>query len=285
MPLNIHGLNAGVIRHNNNFAALALKIKHEGKKESLLFFPLLPLKDLFLCLEQHLNAKTLLSDDARQKFNKAADSAAKKLQKQVPEIIEDELRHADVNLRVEHVTLTENNESNLTLALTLHSGNTLAININDAQMPLLVKLIIHSMNNAGLRAIVESLSSLLDFLPIYDVDCQDKGQMEYDSYQHPEWKHALFNHYLAMIYLYKNEQGEEQTCGTIVKTRTPSSTKEAESIAKRLLRYSNRLRKLENKPCKVMVKTLVADKSVTLTQEQCMYALHTLRMQSEKVPA
>jgi len=43
MPLTIHGMNTGVIRHNNQFIALALKIKHDKKKENLLFFPLISL--------------------------------------------------------------------------------------------------------------------------------------------------------------------------------------------------------------------------------------------------
>ncbi|WP_318369687.1 YjeJ family protein [Enterobacter sp.] len=285
MPLTIHGMNTGVIRHNNQFIALALKIKHDKKKENLLFFPLLSLKDLLLSIEQRLHMKSLLSDSARKNFDKATESAEKKLQQNAPVMMEEELKNADVRLRVERVTLTHNAADSITLELSLNGGDTVTLLINDTQMRLLVNVIILAMNNAGLRAILDSVSSILDFLPLYDVDCKDKGQLEFDTYQHPEWKHALFNYYLTLMYLYKNEQGEEQACGTVIKTRTPSNSKEAQSIAKRLLRYSNRLRKLENIPCKVLVRTLVADKPVTLTQDQCLHAVHSLRYQSEQSAA
>ncbi|MDI5349386.1 YjeJ family protein, partial [Salmonella enterica subsp. enterica serovar Kentucky] len=40
------GLNTGVIRHNDKFIALALKVKSLRNKETLLFFPVLALRDL-----------------------------------------------------------------------------------------------------------------------------------------------------------------------------------------------------------------------------------------------
>lgn len=38
MALTIKGLNTGVIRHNDKFIALALKVKSLRNKETLLFF-------------------------------------------------------------------------------------------------------------------------------------------------------------------------------------------------------------------------------------------------------
>lgn len=270
MPLTIHGLNAGVIRRDNDFVALALKIKHETKDDSLLFFPLLALKDLLICLEHHLPAKNL------------PDDAASVLHGNAPALIEDELKNADVQRRVERVALLDDAENSLTIAFTLNKDETLNLKIADTQIPALVNLIIRAMNNAGLRAVVESVSSIVDFLPLYDVDCQDNAQLEYDTYQHPEWKYRLFSHYLVVIYQYKNDQGEARTSGSVIKTRTPSRSKETQGIVKRLLRFSNRLRKLDNAPCKVFVRTLAAGNQGTLTQAQCLHAVHNLRLQAEK---
>lgn len=46
MALTIKGLNTGVIRHNDKFIALALKVKSLRNKETLLFFPVLALRGL-----------------------------------------------------------------------------------------------------------------------------------------------------------------------------------------------------------------------------------------------
>ncbi len=45
-----------------------------------------------------------------------------------------------------------------------------------------------------MRELALRITSLLDFLPLYDVDCRDDGNLEYDTYSQPEWKHNLFNH-------------------------------------------------------------------------------------------
>ncbi|EBY3832775.1 hypothetical protein JDT30_09645, partial [Salmonella enterica subsp. enterica serovar Infantis] len=54
MALTIKGLNTGVIRHNDKFIALALKVKSLRNKETLLFFPVLALRDLLIGLEHRL---------------------------------------------------------------------------------------------------------------------------------------------------------------------------------------------------------------------------------------
>ena len=81
-----------------------------------------------------------------------------------------------------------------------------------------------------------------------------------------------------MIYQYTDEQGKQQQCGTVVKTRSKSETKQAEAISRRLLAYSRRLSKLKDKPCQVFVKTITTDNAHPLSQEQCMRALYQLRM-------
>ncbi|SUH11573.1 inner membrane protein [Salmonella enterica subsp. enterica] len=61
MALTIKGLNTGVIRHNDKFIALALKVKSLRNKETLLFFPVLALRDLLIGLEHPALSTTLAS--------------------------------------------------------------------------------------------------------------------------------------------------------------------------------------------------------------------------------
>ncbi|MDG5478592.1 YjeJ family protein [Citrobacter freundii] len=280
MTISIKGINTGVIRQKNEFVALALKIKEPRNKESLFFLSPLGLRDLLIAFESRLYTKHQLSEDARLQYEKERDKASKKMHENIPLIQEDELRNADINFRINSLMLVNNKGENLTFSLTLHDGKTHELRVNELQIQVLVHAIIHAINNAGMRELALRITSLLDFLPLYDVDCQQNDNLEYDSYTQPEWKHNLFNHYLAIIYRYKDEKGKVQFCGSVVKTRALSGSKEAEAITRRLLDFSPRLKKIAGVPCQVFVRTLTSDKAQKLTQDQCLRALHHLRVQS-----
>lgn len=280
MAISIKGINAGIIRQKNEFVALALKIKEPRNKESLFFLSPLGLRDLLIALESRLHAKHQLSEDVRLQYEKERDKASKKMHENIPLIQEDELKNADINRRINSLMLVDDKGENLAFSLTLHDGQTYELLINELQIQVLVHVIIHAINNAGMQELALRITSLLDFLPLYDVDCQQNDNLEYDSYTQPEWKHNLFNHYLAIIYSYKDEKGKAQFCGSVVKTRALSGSKEAEAITRRLLDFSPRLKKLVGVPCQVFVRTLTGDKTQKLNQDQCLRALHHLRVQS-----
>ncbi|AHY11519.1 MULTISPECIES: YjeJ family protein [Citrobacter] len=280
MAISIKGINTGVIRQKNEFIALALKIKEPRNKESLFFLSPLGLRDLLIALESRLHAKHQLSEEARLRYEKERDKASKKMHENIPLIQEDELKNADINRRINSLVLVDDKGESLAFSLTLHNGQTHELLINELQIQVLAYAIIHAIKNAGMQELALRMTSLLDFLPLYDVDCQQNDNLEYDSYTQPEWKHNLFNHYLAIIYRYKDEKGKAQFCGSVVKTRALSGSKEAEAITRRLLDFSPRLKKLAGVPCQVFVKTLTADKTQKLNQDQCLRALHHLRVQS-----
>ena len=280
MATSIKGINTGIIRQKNGFVAMALKIKEPRNKESLFFLSPLGLRDLLIALESRLYAISQLNKDERMQYEKACDKASKKMHENIPSIQEDELKNADINRRINSLMLVDDKGENLTFSLTLHDGQTCELLVNELQIQVLAHAIIHAINNAGMRELALRITSLLDFLPLYDVDCQQNDNLEYDSYTQPEWKHNLFNHYLAIIYRYKDDKGKAQFCGSVVKTRALSGSKEAEAITRRLLDFSPRLKKLAGVPCQVFVRTLTGDKTQKLNQDQCLRALHHLRVQS-----
>ncbi|WP_284880926.1 YjeJ family protein [Citrobacter portucalensis] len=280
MAISIKGVNTGIIRQKNEFVAMALKIKEPRNKESLFFLSPLGLRDLLIALESRLYAISQLNKDERMQYEKACDKASKKMHENIPSIQEDELKNADINRRINSLILVDDKGENLTFSLTLHDGQTCELLVNELQIQVLAHAIIHAINNAGMRELALRITSLLDFLPLYDVDCQQNDNLEYDSYTQPEWKHNLFNHYLAIIYRYTDDKGKAQFCGSVVKTRALSGSKEAEAITRRLLDFSPRLKKLTGVPCQVFVRTLTGDKTQKLNQDQCLRALHHLRVQS-----
>ena len=285
MAISIKGVNTGVIRKANEFIALALKIKEPRNKESLFFLPALELRDLLIAVESRLHQKQQLGVAERQHYEKTRDVISKKMQENIPAMVEDELRHADIHRRVTAVALTDGSSDSLTLTFTLHDGNICILQVNELQIEILVYAIIRAIENAGMRELALRISSLLDFLPLYDADCLDHERLEYDAYAQPEWKHSLFTHYLAVLYRFTGETGKEQFSGAIVKTRVQSGSQETEAILRRLPDFSPRLKKLAGKPCQVFVRTLTANKTQALTQEQCLRALHHLRVQSVNTTA
>ncbi|MGK9173532.1 YjeJ family protein [Yokenella regensburgei] len=279
MVYTIMGVNTGVIRHNDKFAALALKIKHPKNKQSLLFFPLVALKDLLLALEHRLSRQAASAGKAKEQQRKAIDSASKKMHSHIPPVEIDELKNADIGQRVNLVELDENGASELIFNFTLHCGKKLKLSINEHQIEVVVAAIIHAINNAEMREVAISLSSVLDFLPLYDADFLPDGNIAYDTYTQAEWKQALFSHHHALIYHYTDANGDIQYSGTVIKTRSLSQDDEMASVSRRVLDYSHRLNRLKGKPCQVSVKTLSSDKRHRLTLEQCMRSLHSVQQQ------
>lgn len=282
LSISIKGINAGVIRQENNFIALALKIKEPRNKESLFFLPAIVLKDLFIALEYRLAQLPQLSADERSRYEKARDKAAQKMHQNIPALQREALEHADVNLRVNAISLTNDDNESQTFTLTLHSGKKVELVVDLLQIELLVTVMVHAINNAGMNELSLRISSMLDFLPLYDVDYKAGGNLEYDSYDHPAWKRNLFAHHLAVVYRYTDSEGKTQFSGTAIKTRSKPGTKDVEAVTRRLLDCSPRLQKLAGLPCQVFVRALSSDKRKTFTADAYMQALYQLQQSVEK---
>lgn len=188
MALTIKGLNTGVIRHNDKFIALALKVKSLRNKETLFFFPVLALRDLLIGLEHRLYLPHSLPDQEQEKRQKAKNSHVRKMHENIPAILREELENADINQRVESLSLSNNAEELLTFTLNLHNGSHLDLQVGEWQVEVLVMAIIHAINNAEMRELALRITSMLDFLPLYDADCLENGNLEFDSYDQPDWK-------------------------------------------------------------------------------------------------
>ncbi|CAM6450146.1 YjeJ-like [Escherichia coli] len=166
MAISIKGVNTGVIRKSNNFIALALKIKEPRNKESLFFLSVMELRDLLIALESRLHQKHKLDAAARLQYEQARDKVIKKMAENIPEILVDELKNADINRRVNTLELTDNQGENLTFVLTLHDGSKCELVINELQIEMLARAIIHTINNAEMRELALRITSLV-MLPTY----------------------------------------------------------------------------------------------------------------------
>ncbi|EPK7359543.1 YjeJ family protein [Kluyvera intermedia] len=282
MSITMMGINAGVIRQDKNFIALALKVKSSRNQESLFFLPVIVLKDLLIALESRLSQLPHLSAEKRRQYEKLRDKAVQKMHQNIPSIQQFELEQADINQRVNILSLTQHNADAMTFSLKLQSGKSIELVVDLLQMELLITVMIHAVNNAEMHELTSRLASIMDFLPLYDVDHRDSGNLEYDAYDHPAWKRNLFAHHLAVLYRYTNSEGKEQFCGTLIKTRSKPGSKEVEEISRRLLDFSPRLKKLSGTSCQVFVRMLSSEKNKTFTPDDCMQALYQLQQNAEK---
>lgn len=272
------GINTGVIRHDSQFVALALKV-NQPHEQSLLLIPALLLRDLFICLEYRLYLQHQRTTHEKAAFKKQQDIATAAMHQHIPPLTQNDLQQSDIRQRVINIEPQNKHKNILELSLTLHGGNTVSLRIEDAQIALIVSAITHAIRNAGMHELSLRLSSLLDFLPLYDADMKPGGQLEYDTYTHPAWKEELFSETLALVYHYVDEKGEPCACGTVVKSRHRGENADTQAIARRLLAFSPRLKKLKGKACQVSVSTLVAGVG-QVPKEQCLRTLHALHQKS-----
>lgn len=278
MALKIKGINTGVIHDASHFSTLALKIISQKNEQFMFFIPARSLRDLLVCFEYRLNLQNLCSDPEKNAFRKRQDKSAKALLENIPPLERSELEQADINWRVEEIELQFSRKEEMDIVFRLKGTDTFTLTIEDSQIALLLTAITRAISSAGMDELSLRLASLLDFLPLYDADYQADDKLNYDTYTHPAWKLPLFNHTLALAYRYIDDQGEERCAGTVIKARVEPNDKAAEAIARRLLAFSPRLKKLEGRPSQVSVRTL-STQAEELTCSQSMRALWQLHQE------
>lgn len=279
MEMNITGINAGVIRNNEEFLAVALKLNIKNSNPILLFFPALTLRDLLIAMEYYLHKQKALHGDQRKDFITAQTAVIKAMHAHIPGLKREELENADINYRVDAIDHFASDEGKLIFTLRLHNNEKFIFEIHELQIELLTQVLMHAINNAGMQDLALRMASLLDFLPLYDVDCQPDGTMIYDTYTQPDWKTALFDHYLVLLYHYVETKKKSSFCAAVIKTRSLPDTPETQAIAKRLLAFSPRLGKLANKACQVHIQAINVKGGEPLNLDKCMHTLNQIRHQ------
>ncbi|WET40282.1 YjeJ family protein [Citrobacter enshiensis] len=203
MALTLTGINTGVIRNGNQFQALALNLKHEKNETSLIFIPALQLRDLYICFEHRLHLQNQRNAKEKAAFKKSQDTATQTMLKNIPPLTQKQLLEADIRLRVEKLEPHASHAGGFQLVFSLQGGHSLLLELEDAQIALVISAISHAINNAGMHKLSLRISSLLDFLPMYDADIKSNGEMEYDNYPYPAWKlravYALSGHWFTTI--------------------------------------------------------------------------------------
>ena len=279
MAARIKGVNTGVIHRDSEFVALALKVKTENDSTGLFFIPALVLRDLFISVEHCLHLQEQSSAAEPQVLAARRQKASRQMADNIPPLEQAEMVEGDAGQRISAIEPDFSCRGEIGLTLHAEDGKSTPLALDAAQIPLLITAISRAIHNAGMHALSLRLSSLLDFLPLYDADFSSDTRLEYDTYTHPAWKLALFDRTLALVYHYADEQGRARCCGTIVKVRAPSDDDRMQAIARRLLAFSPRLKKLDRERCRVSVRALGANAGEP-SLDDCLKALCLLRQET-----
>lgn len=272
MPAIVKGINSGVICHNKHFVSLALKIRNINDKENLFLFSLAQLKDLLHVLESRIES-----------FAKPQDSSEAEMLRNAPALNEQELQAAGDTARVAKISAALK-IAGIELEIVTQSAEKTTYLINDNQVETFIRAIILAVKNAGFQDILLTVSSMLDFIPLYDMDLLNDGKMEYDSYNPQPWKLSLFSRYLLVVYKYQQDTGHNAYCGVVMKTNALSGSQEAEGVAQRAMKFSRRLRKIVERPCQIFC-TEITPSGSELTKQQCLDSLHRLCIAALRAPA
>lgn len=272
MPAMIKGINSGVICHNKQFVSLALKIRRTDETENLFLFSLPQLKDLLHVLESRAES-----------FEQPQDSSQPEMMRYAPALNQEELKAANEASRVAAISVVVN-ASGVELEIVSRTAEKVSLVINDNQVDVIIRAIIFAINNAGFKDILLTVSSMLDFIDLYDMDLLKDGKMEYDSYNPEPWKLPLFNRYLLVVYKYKQDTEHNGYCGAVIKTNVMPGSQEVQGIAQRVMKFSRRLRKIVGRPCKIFCSEITPSGSDP-TKQECLDSLHRLCVAALRDPA
>lgn len=276
MTFKITGINTGVIHDARHFIALALKIVSQDAGPLLLFIPARPLRDLLVCLEYRLHQQSLRTEEEKSAFRQHQEKAAQALLANSPSLAPIELAQAHIRWQVESIEPQFSEVDETKMVFRIRGADTVVLTVENTQIALLVRAVMQAMSSAGMGELSLRLASLPDFLPLYDADYQDDNRLNYDTYTHPAWKLPLFQYTLLLAYRYTDEEGEYRFAGTVIKARVRPDDDAAKALARRLLAFSPRLKKLEGRSCQVSVRTLSA-KEGELSGSQYLHSLWQLR--------
>lgn len=276
MTFKITGINTGVIHDARHFIALALKVVSQDSGSLLLCIPARPLRDLLVCLEYRLHQQSLRTEADKSIFRQLQGAADVALLANPPPLTSPELAQADIHWQVDSIEPRFSDADETEIAFRMLGAETVMLTVEDAQIALLVRAVMQAMRSAGMDELLQRLASLPDFLPLYDADYQDGNRLNYDTYTHPAWKPALFQHTLLLAWRYTDDEGEHRFAGTVIKARVRPDDNAVQALARRLLAFSPRLKKLEGRPCQVSVRTLSANEG-ELSGSQCLHSLWQLR--------
>ena len=200
----------------------------------------------------------------------------------IPAVEMAEIQQPNPERRIMSITLKPG-ETESTLILVLQNEQICTLCIEDRQVEALLAGIQQALKTVNDQAVIQYLSSNMDFLMCYAVDLTTQPNIDYQQYPQEEWKLNLFSHYLGVLYCCETDEGKKIVSGAVVKTSAPHLSELENNVVMWLIEKSPKLKAMhaELAPCQIFSTIIPSQPGRMLSLEECLRPLHAFYLEKK----
>lgn len=269
------GFNTAGITYENHFMALLLKVQNQNGLCRTYYLQAPVLADLLMALTNRMVIFAYRLQQGGEALKEELIAYNEALIANTPAVDMEEVQNPNPELRIMSITLKPG-ETESTLIFMLQNEQIATLRIDDRQAEALLLGINQSLKMVADTKLNEYLALALDFVMLYTVDLTSQPNIAYQQYAQEEWKLNLFNHHLAVLYSYEQEDGKKVLSGAVIKTSVEHQSEFEKSIALRLIAKSQKLKQVHDQhtPYQVFSKVIPSAPGQMLTKDECLQSLH-----------
>lgn len=276
------GFNTAGITFEDRFLALLLKIKQPNGLCQQYYLQAPILNDLLLILQNRLLATYKRLQEEGEIYKEALITYNESLIANIPAVEMAEIQQPNPERRIMSITLKPG-EKESTLILVLQNEQICTLCIEDRQVEALLAGIQQALKTVNDQAVIQYLSSNMDFLMCYAVDLTTQPNIDYQQYPQDDWKLNLFSHYLGVLYCCETDEGKKIVSGAVVKTSAPHLSELENNVVTRIIEKSPKLKAMhaELAPCQIFSTVIPSQPGRMLSLEECLRPLHAFYLEKK----
>lgn len=276
------GFNTAGITFEDRFLALLLKIKQPNGLCQQYYLQAPILLDLLLILQNRLLVTYKRLHEQGETYKEELIAYNESLIANIPAVEMAEIQQPNPERRIMSITLKPG-ETESTLILVLQNEQICTLCIEDRQVEALLTGIQQALKTVNDQAVIQYLSSNMDFLMCYAVDLTTQPNIDYQQYPQEEWKLNLFSHYLGALYCCETDEGKKIVSGAVVKTSAPHLSELENNVVMQLIEKSPKLKAMhaELAPCQIFSTIIPSQPGRMLILEECLRPLHAFYLEKK----
>ncbi|CAB1228451.1 hypothetical protein SIO39_001889 [Klebsiella pneumoniae] len=276
------GFNTAGITFEDRFLALLLKIKQQNVPCQQYYLQAPILLDFLLILQNRLLVTYKRLQEEGETYKEELIAYNESLIANIPAVEMAEIQQPNPERRIMSITLKPG-EKESALILMLQNEQICTLCIEDRQVEALLAGIQQALKTVNDQAVIQYLSSNMDFLMCYTVDLTTQPNIDYQQYPQEEWKLNLFSHYLGVLYCCETDEGKKIVSGAVVKTSAPHLSELENNVVTRIIEKSPKLKAMhaELAPCQIFSTIIPSQPGRMLSLEECLRPLHAFYLEKK----
>lgn len=286
MQNTLKGFNTAVIKHEDHFLALLLKVKSQNDICQTYYLQAPQLADLCLILQSRINLVAQRISEEGDTYKEKLNNINEIIIAETPEIEISEIEEPDSGQRITSLTFAPGNASAKIVAV-LQNKKTIIFNIDDTQVDALSVAIQQALINSNENDLMQNIYFDMKYLMLYTVDLSKEKSISYQQHIQEDWKTTLYKNYLAILFCFETPQGKKILTGAIVKINSQHPSAETNTIIRRVLDNHSKLNVNDEgySPHEIYSNIMPTPPGKILTLPECLNALHHFyREMNTKLP-